>query len=84
MSESAKFLSSIYEQLFKKIESGAEEVLSIGSLEDFNRRNSKNRLLTIEQIFGLGLKSFPNVGKQTVSNLLRFFKSYRILYDKLS
>ena len=32
----------------------------------------------------MGLKSFPNVGKQTVTNLVRYFKSYRLLYDKLN
>ena len=60
-----------------------QEMVTIGTIEEFNKRNSKSRLLTIEQVFGLGLKSFPNVGKQTVSNLIRFFKSYRLLYDKL-
>ena len=37
----------------------------------------------METVFGLGLKSFPNVGRQTVMNILRYFKSYYLLYQEL-
>lgn len=39
--------------------------------------------MTVENVFGFGLKSFPNVGKQTVTNLMRYFKSYYALYQEL-
>jgi hypothetical protein len=57
--------------------------MGVGSLEEFNFRNAKNRYLTVESIFGLGLKSFPSVGKQTVTNILRYFKGYSALYKEL-
>jgi hypothetical protein len=34
-------------------------------------------------VFGLGLKVFPSVGRQTVTNVLRYFKSYYGLYREL-
>ena len=55
----------------------------MGDLNQFNKNNSRNKNITVEDIFGLGLKSFPGIGKSTVSQLIKYFKSYRALYERL-
>lgn len=37
----------------------------------------------MEHIFGLSLKTIPGVGKAAVSEVLKHFRCFRELYDKL-
>ena len=39
--------------------------------------------MTVENVFGLGLKVLPSVGKGTVNTILKYFKSFRSLREKL-
>jgi hypothetical protein len=40
--------------------------------------------LTVEKIFGLSLKSIPGVGKNSVMTMLKYFRSFREMFMKLS
>ena len=59
-------------------------VETLGTLEDFTLTNGKSSNLTVQQIFGLSLKTIPGVGKSSVNEVLKFFSSFRALYDQLS
>lgn len=56
---------------------------TLGTLEEFNKKNSKSSNLTVENVFGLSLKVLPNVGKQTVNSILKYFKTFTHLRKKL-
>lgn len=43
----------------------------------------KSSKLTIEHIFGLSLKTIPGVGKNSVNEILKYFTSFRSLYNSL-
>jgi|LakMenEpi03Aug12_release.lakeMendotaPanAssembly.Ray.scaffolds.fasta_scaffold1061289_2 hypothetical protein len=66
ITESTKFISSITEQINKKILS--EKILiSLGTIEEVTNSNGKASQLTIENIFGLSLKTLPGIGKGAVN-----------------
>jgi excinuclease UvrABC nuclease subunit len=39
--------------------------------------------MTVEQIFGLSLKTIPGVGRNSVEALLKYFKSFKCMYNEL-
>lgn len=56
----------------------------MGTLEEVTAHNGKANQLTVENIFGLSLKTIPGVGKAAVNEVLKHFRSFREIHDKLS
>lgn len=52
-------------------------MISLGTLEDVINSNGKASQLTIENIFGLSLKTIPGIGKVAVNEVLKHFKCFR-------
>lgn len=77
------FLAEIHKLIYKKLKD-LGELPTLGTLERFNKKNGKNKNLTVEDIFGQSLKLIPKVGKETVNNILKYFKTFSSLYQKLS
>ena len=70
------------QEIRKKI--GLEQsIATLGSLEEVSAMNGKACQLTVEHIFGLGLKTIPGVGRSAISEVLKHFRSFRQLYDQL-
>lgn len=38
----------------------------------------------MENVFGMGLKAIPSIGKGSIKSILKYFKTYRALYDALN
>lgn len=60
------------------------EIQTLGCLQDFNKINGKNKSMTLEDLFGQCLKLIPKAGKETVNNILKYFKTFVSLHEKLS
>jgi ERCC4-type nuclease len=66
ITESVKFLTFMTESITQQLSSCAT-VKTLGTMEEFAANNGKSCNLTVEQIFGLSLKTVPGVGKASVS-----------------
>lgn len=83
ITESAKFLHFVTNKIQKKIEED-KTIHSLGTIEEVTALNGKASQLTVENIFGLSLKTIPGVGKIAVNEVLKHFRTFRELYTKLS
>lgn len=69
-------------QIYDKIRSKKAKYLC--SFEQFNELNSIQRNFTVGKIFALGLMAIPGVGKNSVSVVTKYFKTYKAMHDYLS
>lgn len=82
ITESTKFIYFLTQEIQKKIISEKRATV-LGNLEEVTVMYGKSNQLTVEHIFGLSLKTIPGVGKAAVSEVLKHFRCFRELYDKL-
>lgn len=77
-----KLLNTFHIQIYEKIRS--RKAKYICSFEQFNELNSIQRNFTVGKIFALGLMAIPGVGKNSVTTITKYFKTYKAMYDYLS
>jgi crossover junction endonuclease MUS81 len=82
ITESLKFIQFLTEQIANKMQTEGA-VLGRGTLEEVAVVTGKASQLTVEHIFGLALRTVPGVGKYSIAEILKHFRSFRELYDQL-
>lgn len=77
-----KLLNTFHLQIYDKIIKKKAKYLC--SFEQFNQLNSIQRNFTVGKIFALGLMAIPGVGKNSITVVNKYFKTYKAMYEYLS
>ena len=68
--------------MFKSIVNGIH-ILSLGSVQEYNRRNILKNPNILRNIFIGSLRTFPCIHVKTIQGIVQKLPCFRILYDKL-